>query len=276
MGYVRKNTIGSSPMTLVLTAFLLGCSSTGSGLPEPAPPGPELPTPPEAFVVRDAPVSFTVLSDSLAADPEVEDMVAPFRVSMADQISEVIGEATGLFTEGRPEGSLGNFAADAVLEAARNRSDEPIHMSLVNNGGLRVPLAEGPITMSHMFELMPFENLISILVMEGSTVAELAQQLANRGGEPIAGFSFRIVETGGERTAVDLAVGGEPLVLDRLYRLATSDFLASAGDDLSALLAAKAREDLPVLIRDALVEFIRERGSIEPRLEGRITSGGSR
>jgi hypothetical protein len=103
----------------------------------------------------------------------------------------------------------------------------------------------------------------------------LAQQLAGRGGEPIAGFSFRIEESGGGRRAVDILVGGEPLVPDRLYRLATSDFLASAGDDLSALLAARSREDLPVLIRDAFVRYVRTRGSIEPRLEGRITGGGS-
>jgi 2',3'-cyclic-nucleotide 2'-phosphodiesterase (5'-nucleotidase family) len=195
---------------------------------------------------------------------------------MADRISEVIGEANGLFTEARPEGSLGNFAADAVLEVARANYPEPVDMALVNNGGLRIPIAAGPITVGQMFELMPFENLISILLLEGSTVRALADQIARRRGEPVAGFSFRIVEVGGERRAVDIEVGGEPLVSDRLYRLATSDFLASAGDDLSALLSARSREDLPILIRDAFIAYIREHGSIEPRVEGRITMGGQR
>jgi 2',3'-cyclic-nucleotide 2'-phosphodiesterase (5'-nucleotidase family) len=265
---------------LFLTLFVVGCAQVGGARAGrspagPAPTGPDLPPASETgtFVVQEAPVSFTVLSDSLPADPEVEGLVAPFRASMADHISEIIGEATGLFTEGRPEGSLGNFAADAVLEAARARSADPVHMSLVNNGGLRVPIAQGPITVGEMFELMPFENLISILVLDGSTVQELAHQLAARGGEPVAGFSFRIVETAGAWEAVDLQVGGEPLVPDRLYRLATSDFLASAGDDLSALLSAKTREDLPVLIRDAFIEYVRNRGSIEPRVEGRVTGG---
>jgi 2',3'-cyclic-nucleotide 2'-phosphodiesterase (5'-nucleotidase family) len=257
---------------------MLGCAGTAAAPGGPSPTATDLPGEGEAvpFTVAETPVSFTILSDSLPDDPAIEGLVAPFRASMADRISEVIGEANGLFTEARPEGSLGNFAADAVLEVARTNYSEPVDMALVNNGGLRIPLAAGPITVGQMFELMPFENLVSILLLEGSTVQTLADQIARRGGEPVAGFSFHIEEVDGERKAVNIEVGGEPLVSDQLYRLATSDFLASAGDDLSALLSARSREDLPILIRDAFIDYIRERGSIEPRVEGRITVGGQR
>ena len=55
------------------------------------------------------------------------------------------------------------------------------------------------------------------------------------------------------------------------YRLVTNDYLANGGDSFSALQSPISREDLPVLLRDAFIDFVRHMGVIEPRLEGRIS-----
>jgi 2',3'-cyclic-nucleotide 2'-phosphodiesterase (5'-nucleotidase family) len=244
----------------------LGCGGGGG-------PSGSVPSPAGALTVLDAPVSFSVVEGSIQDDPVIEAMVAPFRARMGEEIQQVIGESTGMLSKAVPEGTLGNFATDAMLWAANARIPEPAHMALTNNGGLRVPIIAGPITMGQMYELMPFENMLSVLVLSGSQVQVLCDQLADVRGEPIAGFSFRIEVDGSNRVARDVMVGSKPLDLEAEYRLVTNDYMANGGDSPSVLQSPVAREDLPVLLRDAFIDYVRYLGVIEPKLEGRITGG---
>ena len=54
------------------------------------------------------------------------------------------------------------------------------------------------------------------------------------------------------------------------YRLVTSDYLANGGGRMPALWTPTGREDLTVLLRDAFIQYIREKKTIEPILDGRI------
>ncbi len=225
------------------------------------------------LAVLETPVSFSIVEESVQDDPRIEAIVAPFRDRMGEEIQQVIGEATGMLSKAVPEGTLGNFSTDAMLWAANARIPEPAHMALTNNGGLRVPIGPGPITIGQMYELMPFENMLSVLVLTGSQLQALCDQLAERRGEPIAGFSFRIEVEGDNRVARDIMVGGKPLEMEAEYRLVTNDYMANGGESLSPLQSPVAREDLPVLLRDAFIDYVRHLGVIEPKLEGRITGG---
>ena len=257
----------------------LGCGG-GAGpsgpilSPAQRPPGAAAPAPSEgASTVLDAPVSFSVVGGSIQDDPAIDALVAPFRARLGEEIQQVIGETTGVLSKAVPEGTLGNFATDALLWSANANASEPVQMALTNNGGLRVPIGPGAITVGQMYELMPFENMLTVLVLTGSQVQLLCDQLAGMRGEPIAGFSFRIEAEGDLRVARDILVGGVPLNPDAQYRLATNDYLANGGGTLTPLHSPVAREDLPVLIRDAFIDYVRYLGVIEPRLEGRITGG---
>ncbi len=208
------------------------------------------------------------MTDSLPPDPAIEALVAPYREGLQEQIEEVIGEAAGLLEKGTPEGALGNMAADALLHTVNRMVDTPVDMALTNNGGLRVPIQAGPITVGEMFELMPFENMTVVLELTGVQVDSLAQQIARTGGEPIAGFRFAIDPA--TRTAKNVQVGGAPLDPDRRYRLVTSDYLADGGGRMPALWNPAGRVNLNLLLRDAFIQYVRDKGTIEPVLDGRI------
>jgi 2',3'-cyclic-nucleotide 2'-phosphodiesterase (5'-nucleotidase family) len=218
-------------------------------------------------------VAYTLILDSIADDPAMDALVAPFRDRMDAEIREVIGRAAVPLVKGSPEGTLGNFATDAMLWAARRATDLPVHMAMTNNGGLRVPIAEGPVTVGQMFELMPFENMLSIVTLSGGQVAQLADQLAAARGEPIAGFSFRIETAEGGAVARDLLVGGRPVEPGAEYRLVTNDYLANGGGTFTALHEPLARADLPVLLRDAFIAYVRAVSVLRPQVEGRTTGG---
>ena len=228
--------------------------------------------PPPAIAVRDAAADFTRIGDSLPPSPDIEAMIAPYRVQLEERLAEVVGHAAGDFVKGDPESALGNLVAEALLHAARRRAHDAVHVSLVNDGGLRVPLAAGPILARHAYELLPFENFVTILPLSGERLEELADQIARTGGEPIAGWSM---ELDGD-DAVAVRVGGEPVDPNRTYRLATVDYLVNGGGDWSVLWEVEpaAREDLDMLIRDAFVAYLRERGTVAPTLDGRIKEAG--
>jgi 2',3'-cyclic-nucleotide 2'-phosphodiesterase (5'-nucleotidase family) len=80
---------------------------------------------------------------------------------MAARVSEVIATAPTEISRAKPEGRLGNLTADAMLARANAEHSDSIHMAITNNGGLRIPIGPGDITVGTVYELMPFENRLS-------------------------------------------------------------------------------------------------------------------
>ena len=213
-------------------------------------------------------VSYTETTASLPPDPEVEAIISPFRSELQTSIEEVIGEATDQLDKRRAfESTLGNMAADAMLHVINNYVDDPVDIALTNNGGLRVPIQEGPITVGKIFELMPFENMMVILEFDAAGVDSMAQQIARRSGA-IAGLSFKVDTL--TYTAFDIQVNNQPLDNESVYRVVTSDYLANGGGGVTILHTPMNRTDLPILLRDAFIEYIREKNTITPTLDGRI------
>ncbi len=253
----------------VLAAALLwaGCDRAPAG------PGPVL-------TVREAPVGFTLMDDGIEPAADIEALIAPYRERLGEQLAEVLAHASGEFGKDEPEGTLENLVADALLDVVQDLAADTVHAVLLNDGGLRVPIAGGPILMRHAYELLPFENYVTVLSLSGSQLERLADEIALSGGEPIAGWTM---ELDGD-DAVDVRVGGRAIDPALTYRLATVDYLADGGGTWTVLweAAAQPREDLDILIRDVFVAYLRERDAVAPTLDGRVrdangagTEGGS-
>ena len=253
---------------LAAALLLAGCSSAPNG-------GSASPARPAAvFTIREAPAEFTQVGDSIGPAADIEALIGPYRAQLEDQLAEVLGHAAGEFRKDDPEGTLDNLVADALLEVARERAREPVHAALINQGGLRVPIAAGPILMRHAYELLPFENYVTVLSLSGTQMERLADEIAAVNGEPIAGWTMEL--DGAD--AVRVRVGGEPIDPDRTYRLATVDYLVNGGGTWTVLWEAgpDAREDLEILIRDVFVTYLRTHGTVVPALDGRIRPAPAR
>ena len=243
---------------LAAAVILAGCT-VAERAPEPRP---------RAFPVSAAPVDFTVVGDSIEPAADIAALIAPYRDRLGQQLAEVLAHAVGGFGKADPEGTLENLVADALLDVAQDLTGEPVHVALLNDGGLRVPIAEGPILMRHAYELLPFENYVTVLSLSGSQLERLADEIAQSCGEPVAGWTM---ELNGD-DAVNVRVGGQPIDPELTYRLATVDYLADGGGTWTVLweAGAQGREDLDVLIRDVFVAYLRERDAVTPTLDGRV------
>ena len=253
----------ATAMPLATAAVLLAGCTGADRTPE---------SPPRVLAVTEAPVGFTEVGDGVEPAADIEALIAPYRARLGEQLAEVLAHASGEFRKDEPEGTLENLVADALLDVVQDLAADTVHVALLNDGGLRVPVAEGPVMMRHAYELLPFENYVTVLSLSGSQLERLADEIALSGGEPISGWTMELV--GGD--AVDVRVGGQPVDPARSYRLATVDYLVDGGGTWTVLweAGAEAREDLDVLIRDVLVAYLRERDTVSPSLDGRVRRAG--
>ena len=68
-----------------------------------------------------------------------------------------------------------------------------------------------------------------------------------------------------------MQVGGAPLDPNRVYRVATNDFMARGGDGYAALAHNKpaCRRDSPRLSNEVMV-YLREQGGVHTGIDGRL------
>ena len=146
-------------------------------------------------------------------------------------------------------------------------------MGLVNMGGLRNILPKGKITVSDIFEILPFENSLCVLTMKGSEMKRLFKAIASLGGEGVSGVRLEITKEG---ELLDATIGGKPVEDNRLYTVATIDYLADGNGRMDAFLQAEKRECPDgATLRGLFLDYVRkqtaEGKTITSGLDGRIT-----
>ncbi|MCE6987791.1 5'-nucleotidase C-terminal domain-containing protein [Dyadobacter sp. CY323] len=203
-------------------------------------------------------------------DSAIVNYYLPYKEKMQAEMSRVVGQTEEALTKpGTPETLLGNFFADAMLTEGLKK-DPTIQFTLSTKGGLRTQFPKGNITVSHVFELMPFENEMVVLKMSGESVKELLDFIVKKEGEPISGMRMKIRNG----TAYDVTIAGQPFDASKTYNLLTYDYLADGGDELDFLKKAIERKDIGIKLREAILENIndltRQGKKITAQLDGRI------
>jgi 2',3'-cyclic-nucleotide 2'-phosphodiesterase (5'-nucleotidase family) len=194
------------------------------------------------------------VAKAIPADPQLEAQIAPYREEVTAKMEEIIGNAPVELGKGEYQSPLGNFVVDLMLEQSRKLYDGQIDMATTTNGGLRVPIPLGAVKVGTIFELMPFENELVVLTLDGTTVQEFFDKAAEARFAPIANATYA-VKNG---KAVDIKIGGQPFDQNRSYTIVTSDYLAGGGDNLSMFKKALKTEKVGMMMRDAILQHIRQ------------------
>lgn len=206
------------------------------------------------------------INSSIPQDSTVLSVLAPYKKHVHEVMNKVVGFSEGDFVKGKPDGTLGNLVADAVRIAAGNITGKAIDIGVITNSSIKSRISPGKITRNTVYNIMPYNNHLVILKLTGTQVREMANEIANAGGEPISGMRMSIVD--GEAKAI--LVGNHVIQDDSLYTVATNDYMANGGGDLSAVWKPVERKDLPLSIRKAISEYISDRIKVRPVNDGRI------
>lgn len=232
-------------------------------------------------------------------DSEVDTLINAMNAEVEEQLSvafattEVVlnGERDpGVRTE---ETNLGDFAADAILWAARKALGEDAAVAAITNGGgIRTSIQAGDITMSDMKTVFPFGNQVTVISVTGAELLEALEAATHTTPDAIGAFPqvadivFSINTTvpyeqgdmypdstyyapakPGSRVTIK-SVGGQAFDEKALYAIATNDFTAAGGDTYYAFRYANqtAGYQTGVALEDALVNYVTE------ELGGKVTA----
>lgn len=203
-------------------------------------------------------------------DNSIEAMILPYKRQMDKEMNVVIGVLGQDMKKEKPESTLGNFVADLTYDKMLEKTSEPIDFAIMNYGGLRVPgIAAGEITRGDVYELMPFDNMLVVMALDGKTVLELFEVMAANEGWPVSKHVRYQIKDG---VPQQIEINQKPLNPSQTYKVAISDYLANGGDKLSFLID-KPRETFDLLLRDAIMEHIQDfkNEPITPVVDGRVS-----
>jgi 2',3'-cyclic-nucleotide 2'-phosphodiesterase (5'-nucleotidase family) len=209
------------------------------------------------------------ISSELPKDQKMVEYYTSYKRKVDSLLNNIVAVSAIEITKARPEGPLNNLMADAMWAAGKSRGIS-FDMAYTNYGGLRVPLPKGNIPMIKVYELMPFENLITTVKFSGEDMQSFFDYIAAMGGDPISGASFTIRN----KKAVDIRINGQALERGKSYTVLTSDYMANGGDGGSIFLKSTERREYDLKLRDALILYLqqqnREGKILNPMRDGRI------
>lgn len=205
----------------------------------------------------------------LQPDAEAQRIVEPYKASVDSVMMPPLGLSRRAMSGKRPESLLGNWAADVLVETSTATGMERADMGLMNVGGLRSNMPEGIVRRGDIIQISPFENKVVVVELRGSDLMELMRNIASVHGEAVS-HSVRM-EITKDGQLIGATIGGEPIREDRIYRVATIDYLAEGNDKMVALKKKLRQHEMNMLAREAFMEYILKTQVIDSRLEGRIT-----
>jgi 2',3'-cyclic-nucleotide 2'-phosphodiesterase (5'-nucleotidase family) len=204
------------------------------------------------------------LEANVAPDPQVLAAVTPALERARAQIAEPLGETRASAVVGRgyrEESALGNLLADLM------RAVHPdVDVALLNAGGVRADLPEGPVTYGALYETFPFDNRFAFVELTGAQLKAIAlRNLGHDGGILLgSGFTVKARCDDGELEVSLRDERGRPIPDRRTLTLLTSDYLATAGA-FAAVGADAIRIEEGAPIREQLADHLRAEGpAIDP------------
>lgn len=167
----------------------------------------------------------------------------------------------------QPNSTLGNFMVDILQETTIKNSNQSIDFSILNYGGIRVPsLSKGNITISDIYNIMPFDNYIGYIKLDAYQIQSMLDSVCYKGGWPVSHITF----TCKQNKAQDIIINNKNLDANKVYNVAIIDYIANGGDGMS-MLKTIPYNNSGILFRDAIIEYLKNLNkSIKANNENRI------
>ncbi len=210
-------------------------------------------------------------ADILAAIAEVEENNKPFLEKIVGK-TEV--ELDGVRENVRGgETNLGNLLTDAMLDVSG------ADVAITNGGGIRASIDAGDITMGEILQAFPFTNYPVVIELKGADIIEALEFGVDSAPEVVGKFphvggmtfKYDINEPAGERV-FDVKVKDVALDPNKTYKLVTNDFMAVGGDGYEMFKEGVKVSEHP-LLSEVLANYIEAKGTVNPKVEGRVTVG---
>ncbi len=222
---------------------------------------------------------------NVTPDPESQAMVDKFQKQLDDELNIEIGVAETALDSRRnvvrgEESAMGNLIADAIRETTG------ADVAIMNGGGIRADRTYDPgtkLTRRDILTELPFGNKTVLTVLPGSQVLAalengVSQVEKGAGRFPqVSGMTFVYDPSApaGSRVS-EVMVAGQPLDINKTYKLATNDYVLGGGDGYSALGGGEVliNGGNGNLMANDVIVYVEKAGKVTSKVEGRIKKLG--
>ena len=216
------------------------------------------------------------LGEEIDPDPDFKARLEAQYERFDDRFSRVVGEtgvaltAAGSVNYAR-ESRLGNLITDAMCAVG------DVDVAFQNAGGIRTndTYEAGPLTVSDILGILPFRERLVVFEATGEEIeAGLLTRVAALPGsafgaqpqQQVSGLSYEW--SGHEEAEIgEVYIDGEPLDPDGVYTVSTTEFIKNG---YPSFRDSDILFDPETYLASAVVDYIEERGRVEPAIEGRI------
>ena len=214
------------------------------------------------------------INDSLTGSQEIEDFIAPYREHVNKGLDSTLAYAVDTYTknDGELNTAIGNFMADAVKEQSntvfKSRTGNDIDIVMLNHGGIRSIISKGNVTARTAYQIMPFENSVVVTELNGKAVKSLVQYLVKaKRAHPISGLSIKV---NSDFELVESLVDGNEIDEDKIYYVATNDYLYNGGDNMAFFRESDTLHILDYKVRNTLIDYFVKVDTLDLKADNRF------
>ena len=172
------------------------------------------------------------LTDAYAEDPTVKALVDSYNDEVAASLEKVVGysaqnlEWSTQLVRGQ-NSPIANLVTDALLDFFAIYEPD---ICLVNGGGIRASMPEGPVTLKSCNSVLPFDNDMMLVEASGATILAALEN----GVSALPSLHGKFAQPGSRISDVKF-YDGTPLDPDVRYKVVINSYLGGGGDGYTML-----------------------------------------
>jgi 2',3'-cyclic-nucleotide 2'-phosphodiesterase (5'-nucleotidase family) len=212
-----------------------------------------------------------LLTADITPDSGLSAMIDSIKTEIDKTYAVVIAELKSDWeTQYRAESNIGNWLTDAL----RRRMNTEV--AFLNSGGIRKNLPAGPVTKMDIHEILPFDNKVVTFLLTGEELIKIAEhnvgleQGSYQGSLQISGLSYCWTGDSANIKLTDVRIGGQPIVPDKRYSVASIDYVANANADrYFGFVPESSIAPTGLGLTELMLEAVEKAGVIESKIDGR-------
>lgn len=212
----------------------------------------------------------TLFEDQFIPDEEISKSISADQAYAEKGMDEVVGESAVFLSKENVDAQslIGNTVCDAL------REDVNADFAFLNLGGVRGTISLGPVTYRNVFDVMPFDNQVSTFECDGKFLKKIIETRVadTRHGMIVSGVNVVYSKNRPNFDRVtSLKINGKPWDPNKIYRVATTDFLmqGNAGLTLLTQIPDDKQTNYQINLRDSIVRYFKKHSPVKTKIDDR-------